>query len=360
MLDQLAPDITSLQPAFARSPEPRKNMTILTGAGASLYAGAPSTSDLTDFIAKNESAASILRALRAQKASSVNEINFEDVLHVLEELEVFTTENPQSREVRALKPFLNAPSAIGNFRISSFELRRLRFALIEAIGEQLHDVRYTQWRQLYSWIQPFFLDYDLHWYTLNYDLLSDLVVWALAQTHNAKYFNGFAGTLGTFRPDEFAHCAQLFGKPELTISHLHGSIGFNYRYTDPRLAHGQRLHIASPNLSLKEVLENWRTFHAAILAKQYDIGPIAPIISGLRKSEKLHIPPYGNYLHAFAQSLSSNPFLLMIGYGGGDSHINFWLRQYFEIHLRQPEEAHAIEINRIAEVFSLNETTYRT
>jgi hypothetical protein len=38
--------------------------------------------------------------------------------------------------------------------------------------------------------------------------------------------------------------------------------------------------------------------------------------------------PYGNYYRAFANCLFSTSKLLIVGYGGGDEHINTWLREY--------------------------------
>jgi hypothetical protein len=63
-----------------------------------------------------------------------------------------------------------------------------------------------------------------------------------------------------------------------------------------------------------------------------DLFGVSPIISGLRKTEKLNLRPYGNYFHGFAQSLSLYSNLLVIGYGGKDIHVNFWLREFLEIH----------------------------
>ena len=50
--------------------------------------------------------------------------------------------------------------------------------------------------------------------------------------------------------------------------------------------------------------------------------------------EKLNVPPFANYFHAFSQCVSTSPNLLIIGYGAGDDHINFWLREFTLIHSR--------------------------
>jgi len=51
------------------------------------------------------------------------------------------------------------------------------------------------------------------------------------------------------------------------------------------------------------------------------------MITGLRKADKLLSRPYGTYLHAFREHALSCPHWLIIGYGGGDQHINDVLKQ---------------------------------
>lgn len=68
MLDELAPDIKELRPDAGDPSAPTKTLTVLTGAGSSLYAGAPSTNELTVLLAKRKFSGSILRILQSHSS----------------------------------------------------------------------------------------------------------------------------------------------------------------------------------------------------------------------------------------------------------------------------------------------------
>lgn len=57
-----------------------------------------------------------------------------------------------------------------------------------------------------------------------------------------------------------------------------------------------------------------------------------PIITGLRKTDKLLAYPYTTYNHAFADAILRNPSLLIVGYSFGDYHINALLGKMASIH----------------------------
>lgn len=353
MLNELAPDIAehgaddkALQD---ESIEPR-SLTVLTGAGASLHAGAPTSAALTDIFAAREISGAILQALCDNHEDS-DEINFEDALHVLEELELFADPRGQSRAIRSLKPFMVPKGCLGGMEGDWAVLRRERLEVMEQIGARVSELRYGDWPTLYKWLRPFIEHYDLSWYTLNYDVLSDVVMYALSvRTAKGKWFDGFGGRIDMdgserFRPDWYANPESCGLDPvHFSLAHLHGSVLYAYRTSDPRLAHHLGYELVRAT-SLKVSTTNWAMFHGRALSDpEMDFGPVSPIISGLRKSDKLNVRPYGNYLHGFADSLSSTPYLLIIGYGGADPHINYWLREFIDIHTRN---ARVVEINLI-------------
>ncbi len=57
-----------------------------------------------------------------------------------------------------------------------------------------------------------------------------------------------------------------------------------------------------------------------------------PIITGLRKTEKILTQPFDAYFHHFYQSIFQNSKLLIIGYGFGDLYLNSILEQFTSIH----------------------------
>jgi hypothetical protein len=85
--------------------------------------------------------------------------------------------------------------------------------------------------------------------------------------------------------------------------------------------------------SVAKARATWETAASAALADQnVDFAGVVPIVSGRRKLEKLNVRPYANYYAGFSKALSTSPYLLIAGYGGGDEHINFWLREFGLIH----------------------------
>ncbi len=57
------------------------------------------------------------------------------------------------------------------------------------------------------------------------------------------------------------------------------------------------------------------------------IAPVAPIITALRKADAMQREPYADYNHVFRSDALSCERWLIIGYGGGDHHINNLLSQ---------------------------------
>lgn len=323
-------DVGTTGPGLAK-----RSLTVLSGAGASIYAGAPSTAQLTASIAKRRIAGEVLRILQSADPSR----NFEDVLHVLEELELLCDNSAPPRATATLRPFVQISDLGKSFSSDRLALRRERLAILELIAASLSGIDYSNWMPLYRILRPFLDEYNIRYFTLNYDVLTDVVAEILARRAAKYWYDGFGarpvamdGTV-LFRADEYAN--PPFERPaHITVGHLHGSICYSYWSTDKRLAHSNEFEIASAP-SLQRAEENWRIFHALANQGDIELGSVAPIVSGLRKSDKLNLSPYGNYLHAFVESLSNNPALLLIGYGGNDPHVNFWLREFTTIHVRR-------------------------
>jgi hypothetical protein len=57
------------------------------------------------------------------------------------------------------------------------------------------------------------------------------------------------------------------------------------------------------------------------------VAPVAPIITALRKADAIQREPYAHYAHVFREEALSCDRWLIIGYGGGDDHINTVLSQ---------------------------------
>jgi hypothetical protein len=302
----------------------RQSITIITGAGASISAGGPSTSELTEIVNRGELSAGIFEALRGSPRLT-DIVNFEDVLHVLEELEAYLNPDEPSRAINDLKPFL----ALGLGAALSDDwrdYRKERLTALEAIQARLSAIDSSGTGTLYNWLRPLADSYDIRWFTLNYDMVADQTIIAISRSVDKKWYNGFYKETGRFRPDEYANAERRFGALHLWLAHLHGCARFGYSRRQAGLAHGPPLELLEL-ATFEEAIENWQYFHRLFM--RFDHADLAnvvsPIISGLKKLERISSQPYSSYFHALTDSLAKSPNLLLIGYGGGDAHINHQL-----------------------------------
>jgi hypothetical protein len=348
-LQLLAPSIVPLvntDRAPNGRPDPERRLTVLLGAGASLYAGSPSTDDLTSIVAARGISGAILRALRSRSETSA--ANFEDVLHVLEELDALLG-TTRSRAPSMLRPLIEPSSILNGITIDSSLLRRERYELLEAIAAAFDGIDYdSAWCVLYRLLRPLLDDFDIDFFTLNYDQVVDVAVYGLSMLSGKKLLDGFGQVIDMensrlFRADQYAHWDPSWGPVHLTLQHVHGSLLFAYYASDRRMAHATRFELVQAE-NYQIARRTWREATEAAAADPYlDFEGVVPIVSGLRKMEKLNVQPYANYFAYLAHAVSASPYLMIIGYGAGDEHINYWLREYTAIH---GEAARVVEITQ--------------
>jgi hypothetical protein len=320
--------------AVLSSATDRPYITIISGAGASACAGACSTAELTNVVQALPLSKKIIEAIRSQ-CRYEDPLNFEDALFVLEELEAYLDPTERLREVRDIKPFLEWSAILQDVPADWRLFRKERFQILELLHHRLSQINCDGRQALYRWLKPFADRYDLHWFTLNYDVLADETINAISLDIDKKWYDGFDPVTLGFRPDQYPQAESVFGPIHLWLSHLHGSILFGYRDMAPYFAHGAPLEIVRMKTSA-ETIKNWQIYHQSFVDGHDDDftegNIISPILSGQRKTEKLYSQPYSNYLQAFASSLLGSPYLMLIGYGGFDFHINSWIDQCFRTH----------------------------
>jgi hypothetical protein len=312
----------------------RPYITIVSGAGASACAGASSTEELSNAVQALPLSKKIIEAIRSQSRYP-DPLNFEDALFVLEELEAYLDPTSRLRAVRDMKPFFEWSAILRDIPADWRLFRKERFAVLELLHEHLSRINADGRQPLYRWLKPLAERYDLHWFTLNYDILADETINAISLDVDKKWYDGFDPLTLGFRPDQYPAAESVFGPIHLWLSHLHGSLLFGYRDMAPYYAHGAPLEIIRMRTPA-EAIENWRIYHQSFVDGHDDDfsegNIISPLLSGQRKIEKLYSQPYSNYFQAFASSLLGSPHLMLIGYGGLDFHINNWIDQYFRTH----------------------------
>jgi len=336
LLHALAPSLNfSKAPEPAAESAPKERLTVLLGAGASVFSGAPSTTRLTEIVAARTITGAILRILRGD--NETRQTNYEDAFHVLEQLEALKSPTPD-RASASLHHFLRPLEKIDGIIMDLPTIRRERFDVMETIADAFGNLNYdSSWRTLTDLLAVLLAEFNLDIFTLNYDLLADIAVEGLSRLSGKKWFNGFKtsikGVDAPFNPKEYASWNPDWGPKYLTLQHLHGSLAYAYA-PGGRFVHARR-YVLEEGEDLSEIRESWlRAKATALQCPTEDLCGISPLISGLRKLEKLNVQPYANYYAAFAHAISKSPRLLILGYGKGDEHINYWIQEFAQIHNR--------------------------
>lgn len=149
--------------------------------------------------------------------------------------------------------------------------------------------------------------------TLNYD---DIAEAALKNWHDG--FEQDSEARYAFTPSAFVGNRET---PELL--HLHGSVRF-YRLPDIR---DTIFRAESSQLVPPQTREP-----TSQAAQSGELILIGPMISGLRKADKVSTSPFGYYQHRFQEALMHSASLLVVGYGGGDAYINNLILEMRRIH----------------------------
>lgn len=322
----------------------RKNdrITILLGAGAMLDMTPLSCKYITnEVISKNQHYFSdgnlnaipllniLYEHLKTYYPKEQDSVNFEDIFHTLEMWNsVLTSKNEQ-----AIKPFRSILGMLCDIKkeydcvngtLIYSGMNDLVNSVIENVAKYETDVH----KQENSWFSSFFRDLQkqhlLDIFTLNYDTWMEQIL--------EDFNDGFIPYMDThqkFSPNYLFENSMHLS----TINHLHGQICFTS-------------HL--PNGSMRLLTDGWYKANSYDIIASLKIYPKHPsfmqqtqaaeqlfqypIITGMRKTDKVTLPPFDAYLHHLYQKLLSNNKLLIIGYGFGDLYINSLIKQFRDFH----------------------------
>ncbi len=332
----------------------KPRLTVLLGAGSTALLdrdrrgllGMPSTNDLTaclsrmqlpkvllrgtPYITTEESSAfavdhaePVLPLLFRALSDTFARVNFELVLHAVEQLLSFTgarggarVSDQQHPAIEAFVELQRRYEILNDWSV----LRATREAIISTIHSEIQNRTFGLPRglPLHKLVTALVDEFRLAVFTLNYDDVVDEAC--------ANWFDGFAGaeessTAGG-QGEAHAFDASAFdlwretGDPVLV--HMHGSVRFGpsgfdlVKYSSAQAAADAIKRVPSDKSTGGQIVS------------------LGPIISGLNKAARLSLNPmpYGYYYRAFIDSILSCERLLVIGYGGADEHVNTWLEQF--------------------------------
>jgi hypothetical protein len=340
----------------------KPRLTVLLAAGSTLKSGIgpkssvpgmPSTRELTDLIANlkfptalrlatpyfiddNQKKAfglshpvAVLPMINHVLRSAFDYVDFETILHALEQLDPFVSGRDSVRQTDQFHAVLSAFAEVRRnieFLCDRQVINAARQEIIKRIYSMIINrvLGYgSQTPALHVLIQKLDAEFQISVFTLNYDDVVD--------NARKEWFDGFtkpepsptAGafhTIHSFDPKAFRSWRDA---SDPLLAHLHGSVRFGYRPAIG-LAKFSMATAAADSLEI-------------IVSDSYASGQIVsptPIISGLSKVAKLSYnpEPFGYYYRAFIDSMLENDRLLVVGYGGRDEHFNTWIEQFAKIH----------------------------
>lgn len=310
-----------------------KRVTALIGAGATFDLDAPSTDYLTQIIINKKldllnSKSNLLKSISKiiQQYYNPNKINFEHIIHVLEMLETYKNGWSMPGNIKfkpPITPFIKPRYT--RFMKDDISLTIAKRVLIETIASEVnkYDVNFKDSNK-YDWYKNFWSKSEIIWdiTTLNYDT-------TIENSFKNNIEDGFEDSGDSyyrFNPLKFQNTKQS------TIAHLHGCINFGY----PRQIINQYVYednhedIYKLN-SYSEAKDTWfgRSTNRTQASEETIIGPI---ITGLRKTEKLNTFPYSYYQNNFQNSILKNSRLLIIGYSYGDLYLNQIMERINRVH----------------------------
>lgn len=358
-------------PSFPDLVDPKnlQRTVLVVGAGGSQFAKIPGTADLTSalksvdspcarvaggesyafadmsgsdgtspFGARKVPAGQLIFTAAAETFAGggflgLKEPNFEDLLHVTEELISYSARRawiPQYRDIRPVLEGLTEPVDRWRMLFDFIFLLSVREAFMLTIARNVSSVETelapNPWPDL---LRPFAERSRIDCVTLNYDDILDRTFDSL---FGMKWTDGFRlvddAPYATFFSELLED--RYFPPQRHRLLHLHGSILFGYD--------NDALEIVKFDKPIKAQ----ETYGYQVVRKtpSHEMLHTGPIISGLRKVEKLSASPYAQYYRVFTDAVLRANVVLIVGYGGNDDHINFWLRESCDKHTRIIEVTH--------------------
>lgn len=328
----------------------KERLTVVVGAGASVQVGCSSTESVTrSLIEKVDRALSevgwgernLVGMLKKHLEGYCDDVNFEHLMHALEFISTIQRSrgSNKSKENRFVNKHGSMEAKmIGGLHpeIQSFldgcdgdcvneAIEHIHRDIMEIFSNESKNAdRSPLWTEYVQFWSSLGREFNLDIVTTNYDICIEN---AFRDANLPELVNGFIKTSGECSP-EF-NSSALRSSSESRIMHLHGSVQFS-----SRISHEQTelLH----DLCFFEDPSRAVTLFRPGFHNQNQAGrdvTLGPIVTGLNKLDKLmHIEPYATYYRQFIDCLQGNRNLLLIGYGGGDQHINSGLRRVKQWH----------------------------
>lgn len=244
-------------------------------------------------------------------------IHFEILFHVMEQLMAYEGVWKESNKNPDIFPYF-APFTSQNFDFHSNELRQVMWKFIMRIMDivNAYNEYFRNDKGAEDWFRDFFKS-DFKWdvFNFNYD--------TTVEQSLGEYEDGFEGcadrSYAIFRPQKLMENARLLS----TVNHVHGCINYYYKDNMDDDMFGTNMHDLYLYHNYEEVKKRMigrgQSNPSAQNNEQYYAGPI---ITGLRKTDKLNCMPYDFYHGNLYNTVMRSNAMVIVGYSFGDLYVN--------------------------------------
>lgn len=304
----------------------KNRINCLLGAGAAIDINGPSTNLITSTIKRRNSFIEDI-SLMLNEYYGNNNYNFEDVFHAIESLRSFS--NLRS-SVKAHKPVIGAFLSEKNHKyFDTVELIRAEHDILDILSDLIfeYDNQFSV-SDDHDWYKSFWNELNqrmsLDVFTLNYD---STIQHSLQENFNDGFEAVDDASYKRFNPK------IILETKKSRVLNLHGQINYGYlNDKDPnRFALEDDFSDLYKFQCFAEAKSTWFG-RSSNYAQSGDIAQISPILTGLRKTDKLLTYPMSVYNNILINSIYTNPNLFICGYSFGDKHINKIIERVFSIH----------------------------
>lgn len=244
-------------------------------------------------------------------------IHFEILFHVMEHLIVYESVWNDKNHNPDIFPYF-ATFTAQNFSFDQNDLRQVMTPFIIRIMDIVNNYNeyFRNDNGAENWFRDFFKS-DFKWdvFNFNYD--------TTVEQSLGKYEDGFESVANKpcaiFRPKKLLENVNMLS----TVNHVHGCV--NYFYKD-----NPNDDIAETNIHDLYLYPDYKVVRTKMTsssqsnpaAQDNEIYYAGPIITGLRKTDKLSCMPYDFYHGNMYNAIARNNALVIIGYSFGDIYVN--------------------------------------
>lgn len=254
-------------------------------------------------------------------------IHFEILFHVMEQLVSYSSVWQRRNHNENMYPYF-APFTKSGFNFSEKDLFYIMWQFILRIMDIVNDYNeyFKDDEGNEDWYRKFFhLPFKFDVFNFNYDTTVEQSICdyedGFRQVDNRNYFN-FIPQLIFDNPDQ-----------KSTINHLHGCINYFYKDDVNSDINDTTIHdlykYSSYDVVRKMMRGRGQSNNTSQTNEEYYAGPI---ITGLRKTDKLNCLPYDFYHGYLYQTILKSNALIITGYSFGDLYVNNLINRMNLIH----------------------------